>query len=221
MSTVSNNAVNQVSPNEYEFLRLQKDTGSEIIKNIQEILRDEDINFTEDLSNSFSLTMWQGKAYVATRNPYARFVDWGLREGTWVNFDALYDWVRIKLNIEEPYTEGVTWKIMKKIQKNGIKPKRFVKKALKKLIGDHGVTSLRRTSGGKRKKKVKSKMRHVNSINRVIRKVRKVLNTINSIQRSITSPTRIIRRRIQQQQNTNNSVMRKVIKSERQRGNII
>ena len=107
----------QVSANEYEFLRLQKDVGVEIIMNIREILRDEDINFTEDLANSFSLVMWMGKAHGESSNRYAGLVDRGMRKGTWVNYDALHDWVKIKLGIDDPEAVEVTWKILKKIQK--------------------------------------------------------------------------------------------------------
>ncbi len=177
----------QVSANEYEFLRLQKDVGSEIILNIRQILRDEDINFTEDLANSFSLVMWMGKAHIESSNRYAGLVDRGMKPGKWVNYDALHDWVVIKLGIDDPEAVNVTWKILKKIQRDGIRPKRYVKKALKMVIGKHGVATLRRKTGNKRKRKSRI-MKTVGKINKAIRAVKRILRKIDNIQRSIKSP---------------------------------
>jgi len=102
MANIAKAPVVSVSANEFEILRLQKDIGSGIIENMKDVLRDLDIDFTDDLSNSFTLVMWQGKAHIESDNHYAHLVDRGLKPGSWVNYDALYDWVRIKLNIEEP-----------------------------------------------------------------------------------------------------------------------
>jgi len=185
-----------VSANEYEFLRLQKDVGSVIIYNIRQILRDEDINFTEDLAHSFSLVMWMGKAHVESSSRYAGLVDRGLSPGTWVNYDALHDWVRIKLGIDDPEAVEVTWKILKKIRKSGIQPKRYVKKALKMLIGKHGSATLRHKSGAKSKKKTragkftKKVMKAVNKINKKIRKIKKTLNNANRKINKVIKPLR-------------------------------
>jgi prefoldin subunit 5 len=194
-SGVSGNFAVSVSVNEYEFLRLQKDVGKELIYNIREILRDEDINFTEDLANSFTLVLWQSKAWIESSNHYAGLVDKGMKPGHFVNFDALYDWVRIKLDIEEPDTTAVTWKIMKKIQNEGIAPKRYVKKAIKMLIGKHGLVSLKHKSSGKKKKSranktVKRIMKAVTKINKAIRKTKRTLNKVNKNINKYTRPLR-------------------------------
>ena len=124
----------------------------EIITNMRDILREQGIDFTQDLSNSFQFTLnVGGSASVYTQNAYASFVDKGIAGGHKLNFDALQDWVRIKVGLEEPELTPVTWAIINKIQANGIKPTRFVKKALKRLIGQHGAVSVRRGGGGKRK----------------------------------------------------------------------
>lgn len=186
-----------VSANEYELLRLQKDVGTEIIKNIQQILRDEDINFTEDLAHSFSLVMWQSKAHVESSNRYAGLVDKGMSGGHWVNYDALHDWVRIKLNIDDPEAIEVTWKILKKIQKEGIRPKRYVKKALKMLIGKHGSASLKRKSGSSKKKKsrvAKFARKVMKAINKINKSIRKTKSTLNKVNRNINKVARPIRK---------------------------
>lgn len=167
-----------IHENEYEILRFQKDIGSALIENIKKVLREDDIDFTGDLSASFSLVMLGGKAWVESNNKYAGLVDRGMNPGKFVNFDALKDWVRIKLNIsDEPELTSVTWKILKKIQSKGIAPKRYAKKAIKMVIGKHGVPNIKRKSGsskskpnkhGKRMKKV---IKTLKSINKIIKKI--------------------------------------------------
>lgn len=177
--------------NEYEILRFQKDLGSELIKNIQKILREDDINFTGDLSTSFSLVMTGGIAWVETDNKYAGLVDRGLNPGTYVNFDAIYDWVRVKLDItDEPELTNVTWKIIRKIATAGIPPKRFAKKAIKMLIGQHGVVSIKRNTGSKRKKSSKFFKR----VKRIIRKVNKVIKSMNKGLNKISKYQKKLRR---------------------------
>ena len=136
----------EVSENQYERFRMQKDLGVALITNIKKILKTEGINFTQDLSNSFELVMniKSGTTAVETSNPYANLVDKGMKPGVSVNFDALYDWVRIKIGLEEPELTDVTWKILHKIRNKGIDPTHFAKKAIKKVIGKHGLAGTHR-----------------------------------------------------------------------------
>ena len=136
----------EVSENQYERFRMQKDLGVALITNIKKILKTEGINFTQDLSNSFELVMniKSGTSAVETSNPYANLVDKGMKPGVSVNFDALYDWVRIKIGLEEPELTEVTWKILHKIRNKGIDPTHFAKKAIKKVIGKHGLAGTHR-----------------------------------------------------------------------------
>ena len=152
MSAVATSTVS-TTENEYERFRMQKDLGVELIISIKKVLRNEDINFTQDLSNSFELVMniKSVTSAVETSNPYANLVDKGMRPGKMVNFDALYDWVRIKIGLEEPELTSVTWAVIKKIHYTGIAPTHFAKKAIKMVIGKHGL------AGTKRKYKKKSK----------------------------------------------------------------
>lgn len=176
MSNISTFTPSISSQNEYEILRFQKDIGAELIKNIQQILRDEDINFTEDLANSFSLVMIGGQAWVESSNHYAGLVDRGLNPGSDVNFDAIHDWVRIKLGIsEEPELTNVTWKIVRKIKAAGIPPKRFGKKAIKMLIAKHGVANIKSTGSGTSKKATNFQKR-VKKLVKTLKKIGKKIN---------------------------------------------
>ena len=136
----------EVSENQYERFRMQKDLGVALITNIKKILKTEGINFTQDLSNSFELVMniKSGTSAVETSNPYANLVDKGMKPGVSVNFDALYDWVRVKIGLEEPELTEVTWAILHKIRNKGIDPTHFAKKAIKKVIGKHGLAGTHR-----------------------------------------------------------------------------
>jgi len=188
MSLPVTQAIRLVPDNEYEILRFQKDVGAEIINNIRNILRDEDINFTGDLATSFSLVLMYGKAWVETDNRYASLVDKGLKPGTYVNYDAIKDWVKVKLGFEEPELSEVTWKIVRKIRSVGIPPKRYVKKALKQVIGEHGVISAKRVSGAKSKSKGSKTL---NKIAKVLKKINKILKKIS---RNTTKSYRGMRR---------------------------
>ena len=140
----------EVSENQYERFRMQKDLGVALITNIKKILKTEDINFTEDLSNSFELVMSikSGTSAVETSNPYANLVDKGMKPGVSVNFDALYDWVSTKLwartGLEEADFTRITWAILHKIRNKGIDPTHFAKKAIKMVIGKHGLAGTHR-----------------------------------------------------------------------------
>tara|TARA_B110001454_G_scaffold129539_1_gene120772 strand:- start:88 stop:750 length:663 start_codon:yes stop_codon:yes gene_type:complete len=197
MSAVTNSTVS-TTENQYERFRMQKDLGVELIKNIKKVLRNEDINFTEDLSNSFELVMMTsatepnvGTTSVATSNPYANLVDKGMRAGKWVNYDALYDWVSTKLwartGLDEKYFADVTWKIMRKIKNEGIDPTHFAKKAIKMVIGKHGVAGTKRNYKSKSKNKTGKNMKKLKkfakNIKKAIKKMKRVIKKIVKIRK--------------------------------------
>ena len=156
--------------NDYEMLRLKKDVAIKFMDNVKDTLMEEDINFTGDLSTSLSLVIdSNNNVSVETNNPYAHFVEWGLDSGKFVNVDELRDWVRIKLDIPDEMLEEVTWKIVNKIKNEGIKPKRFWKRSILKLIKKYGSKTPRQKRGkSSRFNKV------VKSLKKVARQVRKV-----------------------------------------------
>ena len=174
--------------NQYERFRMQKDLGEDLIMNIKKVLRDEDINFTQDLSNSFELVMHTspsepdaGTTSVVTSNPYANLVDKGMKPGVSVNFDALYDWVRIKIGLEEPELTPVTWSILHKIRNKGIAPTRFAKKAIKMTIGKHGIPNVKKRFSTSKKKRgtfMKKLIKFVKKVKKVIKKMKRIVNKV-------------------------------------------
>ena len=201
MSAVATSTVS-TTENEYERFRMQKDLGVELIISIKKVLRNEDINFTQDLSNSFELVMniKSVTSAVETSNPYANLVDKGMRPGKMVNFDALYDWVRIKIGLEEPELTSVTWAVIKKIHYTGIAPTHFAKKAIKMVIGKHGLAGTKRkykkkskTSSGMKNKrgkyakafsKAKVKVSQTaKKINKILKKVRKNVTKTSNLRK--------------------------------------
>jgi hypothetical protein len=188
MSAVTTSTVS-TTENQYERFRMQKDLSVELIKNIKKVLRDKDINFTEDLANSFEIVMMTspnepnvGTTSVATSNLYANLVDKGMRAGKWVNYDALYDWVSVKLaartGLDEKDFSNVTWKIMKKIQNEGIDATHFAKKAIKMVIGKHGVAGTKRNYKRKNKSKSSPFMKKVKKFAKKAKKVIKKMKRI-------------------------------------------
>ena len=182
----------EVSENQYERFRMQKDLGVELITNIKKILKTEDINFTEDLSNSFELVMSikSGTSAVETSNPYANLVDKGMKPGVSVNFDALYDWVRIKIGLEEPELTQVTWKILHKIRNKGIDPTHFAKKAIKMVIGKHGLAGTHRRKYKKKTTTISGKLadkrgKYAKAFSSAKAKVSKAAKKINKILKKV------------------------------------
>ncbi len=194
-----------VTDNQYERFRMQKDIGVELIKNIKKILRDEDINFTQDLSNSFVFEMNispsetnVGTSSVLTNNPYANLVDKGMRPGNWVNFDALYDWVRIKIGLEEPELTPVTWAVIRKIQNKGIAPTHFAKKAIKMVIGKHGLAGTKRkykkktkVSGGMKDKRGKYAKAYSKAKVKVSQAAKKINKILKKVRKNVTKTSNL------------------------------
>lgn len=140
-------ALQQVhTENLLEIYRLSNDIADELNGNIKKVLVTQDINFTGNLSSSFHKDDVGGFVAVVSKNPYALPVDRGMPKGTVVNFDALLKWVEGKLGItDEAEAREVTFKIRNKIISTGIKPTRFIKKAVSIFINKHGVLTPART----------------------------------------------------------------------------
>lgn len=183
MSQQGNKAA-AIAHNKAEVERLATDISNGLLKNIRDQFVFQDINFTGDLSASFeTIKQEDGFHAVVTKNSYAVPVDVGMPAGTEVNFDALYNWVVGKLGIEEGDTaREVTFKIRQKILAKGIKPKRYMKKAIKKFIGQHGgrVVGKPSSSASKRSGGI---LKLIRKVNRKLKKVDKVLKQVGKIRK--------------------------------------
>jgi len=133
--------------NRAEMDRMMEDLQEDVIKKTREQLAVDDINFTSELSRSITAEKIGNQHWVVVKSPYAKFVEFGTPAGAKVNFDALRNWVEGKLGVSKDESDVVTMKIMNKIKKKGIKPKRFFKKGIKAVISQRGVL---RTAGTKR-----------------------------------------------------------------------
>jgi hypothetical protein len=165
-----------LSDNDYEMTRLKKDVASDFINIVMETLREEDINFTGDLSTSMSLVIIGNDVSVETNNPYAHLVEFGMSPGKSVNYDALHDWVRIKLNVPDELVDQVTWKIWHKIKEKGIEPTRFWKRSILKLVKRNGSRTARKKKIKKSKhtkvfKSLKNIFRVAKKIGRYMKKI--------------------------------------------------
>ena len=167
--------------NTVEIDKMKVDMSKKIIHNLKKTIGDEDINFTGKLTDSIHRVKMDGVHMVLIDSPYAHIVNWGLAPGTYVNFDALRIWVEGKLGVPSSESQNVTGLIMRKIYTQGIKPKFFVKKALKKLIGKHGVVSLTRVSVKKRSKWGRRLNKANKSVNKALKKINKSIKKANKI----------------------------------------
>src|SRR5690348_12981582 len=149
-----------------------------VMNNIHKVLKDEDINFTGNLDRSFYKTVENGFVVVKSTSPYAVPVDRGMPAGTIVNFEALFKWVQGKLGISDPKEAmDVTIKIRNKIITKGIKPTRFVKKAIKMFIAKHGYIrpQINKSKTTKSSRFIKKVLKYVKKANKIIKKMNRAL----------------------------------------------
>jgi len=176
MTYAENRVQQNHTKNMKEIDRLGDDIQTELIKNIQKTILVSDIEFTGNLRENIDKGTEGEFKTVDLNTPYARFVEFGLPPGKKPNFDALRNWVEKKLGIDTEESALVTMKIMNKIVKKGIAPRRFVKKAIKALIARRGVI---RSSPSKRRTQSKSRFeRALNRAGRISRKIARVANRI-------------------------------------------
>lgn len=170
-----------------EINRMTDDIQKELIQKIQKQIGMDDITFTGNLRKNIKGDFWGSFKTVVADTPYAYFVEFGLPAGKWVNYDALRLWVEGKLGItEEEVLNAVTWKILKKINSNGIKQKRFMKKGIKAFIAKRGVISTRRKSSPKGKSSRVGKFLNrvaklSRTINKYIKKADKFMGKVGNI----------------------------------------
>ena len=175
-----------LSENESEMGKFKDNIRDKVIHNLKKVIAAGDINFTGDMTKSIHKETQSNIQFVIIDSPYAGLVDKGMSPGTWVNFDKLHAWVEGKLKILDNVTNpsgksyytgeatDVTWRILYKIQRDGIKPTFFVKKALKKVIGQFGQANLRRSSGGNKQGKWAKKLtRGLKKAGKILKKVSK------------------------------------------------
>ena len=175
-----------LSENESEMGKFKDNIRDKVIHNLKKVIAAGDINFTGDMTKSIHKETQSNIQFVIIDSPYAGLVDKGMSPGTWVNFDKLHARVEGKLKILDNVTNpsgksyytgeatDVTWRILYKIQRDGIKPTFFVKKALKKVIGQFGQANLRRSSGGNKQGKWAKKLkRGLKKAGKILKKVSK------------------------------------------------
>ena len=189
------------SVNELEIDRLTEDIANDLLAQIQWGLESPDgqmsgnrhgkINFTGDLSESFSVQEIEGYKCVVTDNPYSGFVEYGTPAGNNINLniDDLRAWVFHKLGVtDENQNLGVTFKIAKNIMKNGIPARRFIKRAIKRMTANN--PPVKRKSRVKKSfisnvfSRVQKKLRKLNRTQKkIIRKINKIATTYKKVRK--------------------------------------
>ena len=188
------------SVNELEIDRLTDDIANDLLRQIQWGLESPDgqmsgnrhgkINFTGDLSESFSVQEIEGYKCVVTDNPYSGFVEYGTPAGNNINLniDDLRAWVFHKLGVtDENQNLGVTFKIAKNIMKNGIPARRFIKKAIKRMTAHGSVPkkqTVKKSILNKVFSRVQKKLRKLNRTQKkIIRKINKIATAYKKVRK--------------------------------------
>ena len=73
---------------------------------------------------------------VGSDCPYAPFVEYGT-EPHRPPFEAIYNWVRVKIGGTEEEARKIAWKIVKKIEKEGTDPKPFLIPAVMEVFTEN------------------------------------------------------------------------------------
>lgn len=162
--------------NEKERLRLVDDIQESIIDNIHNILKHDDIDFTGDMSASFVKGKEGDFPTVETDNKYAGFIEFGMPAGEDIDYDKLRIWVEFKVGIPEgDELTAVTNIIYKRIKSNGIQPRRYMRKAIRKFVGMSGTTSIK--SGGSNTPK---KQGFSSKVKKAVTSVKKLISDFKS-----------------------------------------
>lgn len=171
--------------NTREIERFNDDIVNDLLVRTRQQLVVDDIDFTGGLSKSVRTGTEGSFRTLDIDSPYARFVEFGLPPGIRVNFDALQRWVAGKLGIsDEKENRIVSSKIFQKILGKGIKPKRFLKKAIKSLIASRGVLRTRSITKNKvsRFQKVLNKgVKFAKKIKRKSKTLSKYIKTLGKV----------------------------------------
>ena len=177
------------SHNRKEANRLVNDVAESIIDNIHQQLEDDDTNFSGDLSSSFKVGKEGEFTTVESDNKYSGFIEFGMPAGENIDKGKLRTWVEGKLGITgDDELTNVTHKIYQKLIKDGISPRRYFRKSIRKFIGKHGKHSIRaknssakQSTGGFNKSKPGKNLRKLitdfKSINKKANKVMKQAKT--------------------------------------------
>ena len=129
-----------------EIFRLTTDIQDDLTHNMRLQLVFDDINFTGALSKSINQSHDGRFHTIEVTSPYAKFVEYGMPPGHKVSYWALFKWVQGKLLIsDKKEARDVTFKIRSKILGEGIKPKRFMKKAILRLGRYNNLVAQRTT----------------------------------------------------------------------------
>ena len=127
-----------------ERKRLINDVAEGIIENIHQQLEDDDTNFTGDLSDSFVVGLEGDFTTVESNNKYSGFIEFGMPAGENIDKEKLKLWVEGKLGFtDEDELNAVTHKIYQKLIKDGIAPRRYFRKSIRKFIGKYGKHSVK------------------------------------------------------------------------------
>lgn len=111
---------------------IQESIGYELAERLRLFMDQNDKNFTGSARESFYYNKYNGT--VSSRVPYAKVIDQGLPPDSDVNWEKLREWVKLSGKVDHDGSDadidGVTWKVYKKIKRDGIEPTFMVVKTL-------------------------------------------------------------------------------------------
>jgi len=111
------------------------DIAKDIVAQIQHEIVSDNLVYTRQLFESWEITKEEDSVIIGSPLVYAQIMDEGRLPGKMPPVDALFPWVRDKVKGVSSNEEAkrIAWAVAQKISKEGIEPRRYVKRALFKM----------------------------------------------------------------------------------------
>ena len=113
---------------------VMRDIAKDIISNIKSMIRKMDITYTGQLENSFKASEVGDDIIIGSNLVYAPIVEYGRIPGSMPPVNVLFPWVVQKIGArDEEHAKRIAFAVAKKIEKEGIEPKKYIRATLHKM----------------------------------------------------------------------------------------
>lgn len=135
MFTFDDNQFNEITD------RIKDDLGEDLVDRLREEVIKIKSQYAVKLADQ--IEYYSDDKVVGSKTFAPHIVNEGLTPGTFPNFDRLKEWVKTvkdggkNLNLPEYVLNKITYRVAKKIQREGIKPSWFVDRVLSKLESEN------------------------------------------------------------------------------------
>ena len=179
--------------NRDELNRMRVEILEKIRRNADKILDAKDINFSGWTKRSARIVTDFDQFQLQYSSPHAHFAEFGMPpwEAGNIDFHALRNWVEGKLGVPRESSAEVTYAVKKKIENEGYRGYRFLRKAIKLTVGEIGISRLDREPSPPKQELILSKWeKRLVRAEKLMKKMAKAMQKINAGLNAVLSFTR-------------------------------